>query len=179
MNRNNAPRKCSRSQATEEEQSSQSRQICDCDLLLQSTSVKPIKTPECMDGHDCCRCYEACNAALNVVAGIVTTGRLRSLDMLYVGQIIHNKISTKAYILGPLRVDGGIVLFTQTRKIERGKIRSFAYFLDDFYRELELSRRCGRSSELWGLIEKAIIKRERSLRGTTNYFSGGVVVKIL
>lgn len=175
MNKKHSDKQQALQQGAWNEASSSSGQICACGSLLKSL----LKEAKSTYPDDRCGCHEAGIAALNVMAEIVIASRLRSSDMVYVGQIIHNQIRTKAYILGPMRVDGGIVLLTQMIEIKRRKTRSSAYFLDDLYGELELKRRCGRLSELCGLIEKAIDKRDRILRGTTNYFSGGKVVEIL
>jgi hypothetical protein len=154
-----------RHQRVRREPPSTIRRDPDCDLSLPDTPQKPV--------------HKAYSGALDVLASIVASNRTESRDMVYVGQIIHDSARIKGYILGPTRVDGGIILLARTRGFSNTQY--FAYFLDDLFNALESCRRCGQSTDLWKLILKAVAKRSQILRGTTNYFSGitGKVIKIL
>lgn len=136
-------------------------------------------------GDDCDlrKRYRVCSTAMSILADIVTVdfpkGRPSS-TLIRVGHFSNGGIRITARILGPMRVDGGLLLLTQTAKGERPSHR--VYLLNDVYRDLGFN--CGRTeydSDLGTLIGKAIAKRDRILNGTTNYFSGttGRVVKIL
>ena len=143
---------------------------------------KPI-IPSTKQSGDCdlCKGYRVCSTAMNILADIATVDVPKggpSSTLVRVGHFSHGGTRITARILGPMRVDGGLLLLTQTAKGECPSHR--VYLLDDIYRDLGFN--CGRTeydSDLGVLIGKAIAKRDRILNGTTNYFSGGRVVKIL
>lgn len=120
---------------------------------------------------------------MSILADMVTVdfpkGRPSS-TLAPVGHFRHGRMRITARILGPMRVDGGLLLLTQTAKEEPSRHR--VYFVDELYQELGFNLSdTDYTRNLYELIEKAIRKRDRMLDGTTNYFSGitGRVVKIL
>ena len=120
---------------------------------------------------------------MNILADMVTVdfpkGRSSS-TLVHVGHFRHRRMRITARILGPMRVDGGLLLLTQKAKGERSSHR--VYFVDELYQELLFNLSdTAYANNLYDLIGKAIRKRDRLLDGTTNYFSGitGRVVKIL
>jgi hypothetical protein len=120
---------------------------------------------------------------MGILADIVTVDLAKgrpSSTLVRVGHFRHGRMRITARILGPMRVDGGLLLLTQTAKGEPSRHR--VYFVDELYQELGFNLSdTDYASNLYELIGKAIRKRDRMLEGTTNYFSGitGRVVKIL
>jgi hypothetical protein len=157
--------------------------ISDCDPLSEGLAAKQTQAGISAHSHKVLESCKACKAAVSVLADIVVIDALKrplSSTLVYVGRIVHNGVRITARILGPTRIDGGVILLTQ---ITKGHCSSHqAYLLDDLYREMELNRRrTGCESELCELIEKAVARRSRILSTTTNYFSGitGKVMEIL
>jgi hypothetical protein len=132
---------------------------------------------------DCnlCKGYRVCSTAMSILADIATVDIPKgepSSTLVRVGHFSHGGIRITARILGPMRVDGGLLLLTQTAKGECPSHR--VYFLNDVYNDLSFELgNTEYASDLDELIGKAMMKRDRMLKGTTNYFSGGKVVKIL
>lgn len=126
--------------------------------------------------------YKVCSAALSILAEIVAADPLERpprSTLVGVSQVIHEGVHITAQILGSTRIDGGLILFRQSKG---GRSSHEVYILDDLYRAMDLNRRrTGYTGELWELIVKAIARRNQILSGTTNYFSGvtGKVTKIL
>jgi hypothetical protein len=127
--------------------------------------------------------YRVCRAAINILADLVAVDVLKRRPtsvLVYVGHYNRGGIRITARILGPTRIDGGLMLLTQ--KAKSGHSRHRIYLLDDLYCKPELNgRRTECTNELWALIIKAVAKRSQILSETTNYFSGatGKVIKIL
>jgi hypothetical protein len=149
----------------------------------QMIGDQEISSVELTSDCDLRKSYKLCSTAMNILADIIvgdfSKGRPNP-TLVRVGHVSERGIRTTAWILGPMRVDGGLLLLTQTAKGDCLSHR--VCLLDDVYDELDFNRGgAERASALWALIEKAIRKRDRILSGTTNYFSGttGKVVKIL
>src|SRR5258708_35374361 len=126
-----------------------------------------------------CRVY---SHAMGIVADNIPTkvSKLPLTSMLvFVGHSIHKGVRITARLLGPTRIDGGLLLLTE---VAEGRDPSHrAYLLDDLQHELRTSSRyCEHAHEL-ALINRAIARRNQILSTTTNYFSGitGKVWKIL
>jgi hypothetical protein len=164
------------------QQSLLSEGISDCGPPLEGLSAKQTKAG-IFSHPNVLETYKACKAAVSVLADILVIDapkRPLSSTLVFVGRIVHNGARITARILGPTRIDGGIILLTQITKDRRSSHQ--VYLLDDLYREMELNRcRTGCRSELWELVVKAVARRSQILRTTTNYFSGitGKVIEIL
>jgi hypothetical protein len=132
---------------------------------------------------DSARGLRICNAVVTILADIIALPeqhRPSTSVLMAVGSFTHDKTRVTVRILGPTRIDGGLVLFTKTA---RGKNPEHeVYVLNDFYTKMCSDRSLSEYAQrMEVLIQKAIRKRDRVLIGTTNYFSGitGKVVEIL
>lgn len=130
------------------------------------------------------RCDNATKASLAVLGDLVVLherDRSPSSTCTFAGRAVCNGARLTAHLLGATRVDGGVLLVTERTKGRPNEHR--VYLLDDLQRELNtICCHCyprETSVEFKSLVEKAIIKREKLLAHTTNYFSDGKVYKIL
>lgn len=158
------------------------KRISNCDVPLKRASKKQTKAAIFADVDYLRRLYKVCRAAVDVLADIVLVDALKrpaSSTLVRIGKVTYRGVGITAYLLGPTRIDGGIVLLTQSKG---GRFSRRIYLLDDVFQKTGSSRRhTGCTSELRKLMEKAVAKRSQILSGTTNYFSGitGKVIKIL
>jgi hypothetical protein len=159
-----------------------SKRISNCDLPLERASTEQTKAAISADAGNLRRRYKVCRAAVDVLADLAVVDALKrpaSSTLVRVGKAIYKGVRITAHLLGPTRIDGGIVLLTQSKG---GECSHRVYLLDDLCQENGSScHHTGCKSELGELIEKAVAKRSQLLSGTTNYFSGitGKVIKIL
>ncbi len=124
--------------------------------------------------------------ALNILADIAATTeqhRPANSTIVYVGHFVHEGVRVTGRILGPLRVDGGLLLVTrqiETRQNECHDTQHLIYRLEDFLQTSRDDLRHVESlSKIQALLEKSFTVRERIGSEATNYFSGGKVVKSL
>ena len=125
--------------------------------------------------------YELCNAVMSILADIATLESDKlplTSTVIYVGRFCHRRSRISLRLLGPTRLDGGLVMLTHEQR--NNAPRHEAFVLDDLYSETTKHCTCAEyASNLDGLVTKAVRRRNRALKGTTNYFAGGRVVKIL
>src|SRR5215831_8738258 len=118
------------------------------------------KIPSTTQSGDCdlCKCYRVCSTAMGILADIVTVDlakRRSSSTLVRFGHFRHGRMRVTAQMLGPMRVDGGLLLLTQTAKGEPSRHR--VYFVDELYQELDFNvSDTDYASNLYELIEKAI-----------------------
>lgn len=125
--------------------------------------------------------YELCHAAMNILGDIVTLEldeRPLTSSLVQVGRFRHGRDLISLRILGPTRLDGGLALLTHEEKNKPA--HHCVFIIDDLYSWI-ISNSNGTeySSKLETLIQRAVRKRDQFLKGRTNYFSGGQVMKIL
>lgn len=127
--------------------------------------------------------FRICNAAVGILADIITLPeqhRPSTSVLMQGGSFTHDKTRVTVRILGPTRIDGGLMLFTTTARNKDPEHE--VYVLEDFYAKVCSDRSHSEYIQrMQLLIQRAIRKRDRVLVGTTNYFSGvtGKVVGIL
>lgn len=185
MNRHKTPGPESRTKMMGSRLSLSSDRISGCGLPSERASTRQTRDGVFAhaDNLPLRKSHKACDAAVSVLADIVAIDALRrspSSTLVHVGSVIHKGVRITARILGPTRIDGGVILLTQSTKRSRPSHR--VYLLDDLYGVMELNRRrTGCTSDLWELVLKAIARRSRILSTTTNYFCGitGKVIEIL
>ena len=159
-----------------------SKQIDNCGPALERPSPTQTKAEISEYADNCAKRYKVCSSALSILAEIVATNVLERpprATFMRIGQVVLKGIRITAWLLGSTRIDGGLILFRQSKG---GHSDYEVYLLDDLYRAIELNRCCtGYTDERWELVIKAVERRDQMLRGTTNYFSGitGKVIKIL
>ena len=162
--------------------SQSSKRVGNCDLPLARASTEQTKAAISADADNLRRRYKVCRAAVDVLADIAVVDALKrppSSTLVRVGKATYKGVCITAHLLGSTRIDGGIVLLTQSKD---GESSHRVYLLNELCQENGSSCcRTGYRSELEELIEKAVAKRSQILSGTTNYFSGitGKVIKIL
>jgi hypothetical protein len=148
---------------------------------LEGALVKRVKPEILAQFDDTGRLFVICRDALSILADIVTTPekhRPPDSTLVYVGHFVHKRVRITGRILGPLRVDGGLLLVT--RQSERHGTQHQICLLEDLLQDsCDNFEHIEFASKLQALTEKALGVRQRIGSEATNYFSGGKVVKSL